>query len=115
MSRHTRHMERAASVAALSTQRQKHGAVIAKGNRVLAVGVNRYRNHPSVCSNPKIEAATHAEIAAMAALPPDTDFSRLTMYVARVDSCNVPKLSKPCARCTAEISRRGFKEVLWTL
>lgn len=109
-----RHLERAIAVARTSTERQKHGAVIAKGNRVVAVGVNANRNIPINCTNPKMEAAIHAEEAAIRALPSDMDTSRLTLYVARIRKGGDIGLSAPCPRCQDAIAKAGIKEVIWT-
>lgn len=102
------------AVASTSTERARHGVVIAKGNRVLSVGVNRSRNIPVNVSDPKRQAAVHAEIAALRALPPHTDWSRLSLYSARLLKDNTPALAKPCARCQAVLDFLGITDVHWT-
>jgi len=114
LSRHSRHLARALTIAGTSTERQRHGALITKGNRVLTVGVNASRNHPLVCSNPALEAGIHAEEAAMRALPSGIDTSRLTLYVARMGRNGRPALSKPCDRCMSQIKALGIREVIYT-
>lgn len=112
--RHDRHLERALHVASVSTQAQKHGAVIARNGRVLSVGTNAARNRPGACTDPETQAGTHAEIAAIRALPPGTDFSRLTLYSARLGKLGDTRYAKPCRNCQKTILRLGFKEVFWT-
>lgn len=55
-------------VAANSEQRHRHGAVIVKSGRVVGVGYNKRRNHPSVVmeGRHKVDCGTHAEAAALA-------------------------------------------------
>lgn len=89
--------------------------VIARGRRVLAVAVNTDRNHPSVCSDPKREAAYHAEINALRQLAGmGVDPRRLVLYSARITKSGKPALAKPCGACAEAIEAFGIKEVLWT-
>ena len=45
----------------------KHGAVIVKGGRVLATGMNKERNHPKIVSSEHIKThcSVHAEVDAL--------------------------------------------------
>ena len=112
--RDARHLERALNVAALSTERHKHGAVIALGAKVLAVGVNTHRSHPSVCTDPKTQAAFHAEVSALRSLRTTVDTSRLTVYSARINTNGEPMLAKPCTACQTVLDFYGIRRVLWT-
>lgn len=112
--RHDRHIRKALSLAAVSTERQRHGALISKGNRVIAVGINAHRNDPLACTDPRAEAGWHAEEAAIKALPPGTDCSRLTIYSTRIMRDGTPGNAKPCQRCAGLIESHGFKEVIYT-
>ena len=112
--RHERLLNKALLIASTSTERMQHGVIIARGSRVLAVGVNRARNSPLVCTDPPAEAGRHAEWAAIHALPHDTDFSKLTLYSARLGRRGDARLAKPCRRCEALIATCGFKNVIWT-
>jgi len=106
-----RHLEHALRLSELSTCKQQHGAVVAKGKRVLSVGVNRNRNNPCNVSNPKVNSALHAERAALKTLEfTDVDFSRVTLYVARSEN----RLSRPCELCWKYIEHLGVGQVIWT-
>lgn len=105
-------LARAVRVAEQSTCRQRHGAVLVKGNRVLAVAVNRFRNHPSNVSNPKTDATVHAEVAVVSAVG-SVEAHGATVYVARVNKAGYPVLSKPCGRCQDWLDAIGVKAV-WT-
>lgn len=112
--RHERHLKKAANIARMSTERYQHGVVIAKGNRILSVGINTHRNVHSNVSEPKREAGIHAEISAIKALPRDIDYRRLTLYSARVLKNGEWGLAKPCAFCQDMIDILGFRDVYWT-
>jgi len=114
MSRVDRMLQRAQAVALTSTNRVKHGAVIAHGNRVLAVGVNARRVDPTQCSDPARESDFHAEVAAIRSLRTGTEPANLTMYVARVGHDGGTRLSKPCPECAQAIKDFGIRRVLWT-
>lgn len=106
------HLARAIKVASLSTERQRHGSVIAVGRRVLSVGVNTFRSRPETLSDPKHHASFHAEVAAIRALR--TVPQGATIYVARVLKNGAPGLSKPCAACYATITEAGIRRVIYS-
>lgn len=112
--RDERHLARAVQVALVSTQRMRHGAVIAHGNRVLAVGVNLHRAHPLNVSDPKTQSAFHAEVAALRALRTTVPMGRLSLYSARVNKSNEPVNALPCANCWAVLDYLGITDVHWT-
>jgi tRNA(Arg) A34 adenosine deaminase TadA len=90
----------------------KHGAVIVKGGRVLAVGVNANRNIATNTSFPKFENAVHAEVAALKAC---SDTVGATLYVARVNNQGEERMSKPCPACYAAIVKAGIRKVIFTI
>lgn len=106
------HLRRALRIAKTSTCRQKHGAIVANGKRVHSVGVNSFRSHPNVVSDPKADASWHAEVAAirgMRGIP-----TGMTLYVARVGKAGLPVLSKPCPRCMSFMIANGISRVVYT-
>lgn len=105
-------LQRAMKVAEASTQRSRHGAVIAHGSRVLAVGVNARRVHPTQTEHPLLESTFHAEVAALRTLRSPVPHSELTLYVARIDRQGEPLLSRPCEACYTRFS--DFRKVVWT-
>lgn len=108
-----KHLERARSIAQQSTCRQKHGVVVAKGNRVVAVAVNTYRNHPCNVTDPKTESTYHAERNALWQIFPDDnlDYGKLTLYSVRINRSGQMVLAKPCKRCQELIDNVGIKTV----
>jgi tRNA(Arg) A34 adenosine deaminase TadA len=109
-----RHLARALSLAGLSTMRNKHGAVIVAGGRVLSVGVNRRRNDPKFHATTPLELSVHAERAAIKSLGATFNTAGLTMYIARLSGTGQPLLSRPCSECWNYLAHRNFKEVIYT-
>ena len=105
------HLNRAISVARTSTERQRHGCVVVKGGRVISVGVNTFRNHPLVVSQPDRNSSYHAEINAMRGV----DLTGATLYVARLGRNELPSMSAPCVHCTSAIIKAGAKRIVWTV
>lgn len=97
--------------------RQRHGAVIVRGNSVISMGVNTWRNDPSVVESDMIEGrgtifSTHAEVAAIKRAG---DRARgATLYVARLLACGTHGNSRPCQNCARAITRAGIKKVVYT-
>lgn len=91
---------------------QRHGAVIVRGGRPLAVGVNKFRNHPNQTVEDRIliDCSVHAEIDAMSKC--DTDGA--VLYVARLSRKGVPAMSRPCGMCWDAIEEAGIKRVVWS-
>lgn len=112
--RDERHLDRAIQVALTSSERFRHGSVIAHGNRVLAVGVNTHRACPLNVSDPKTDSAWHAEVAALRSLRTTVDYGRLSLYVARVLKNGTPANSRPCTRCMAVLDYVGITDIHWT-
>lgn len=100
------------AIASQSTCRQKHGAIIVRGGRVLAVGVNRDRNNPRVLSNPKDNCSIHAEVAAIRS---GGNVAGGIIYVARTNRAGKPLLSRPCDSCHDSIHAAGLKRVVYTI
>lgn len=107
-------LNRALKVAEASTCRVQHGAVIVKGGRVLAVGVNTHRNHPSVVTEPVADCTVHAEMAALRSLSSLESARGATIYVARLGASKTPRLSKPCTRCSGALENAGVKKIVYT-
>lgn len=110
--RDERFLERALELAKLSTCRQKHGAIIVKGGRVLSVGINANRNDPTH-SYPSHSLSTHAEAAALKAIRGD-ECRGSKIYVARLLRNDSSGLSRPCDLCYLKIRRAGIKEIIYT-
>jgi deoxycytidylate deaminase len=107
-------LDLATKVAESSDVTRQHGAVVVRGGRVLAVGVNRYRSrHTIISDSPEYDPniTTHAEADALSRI---ADPSGVTIYVARVDSQGRPRFSRPCENCTKLLEEAGVKRVIYT-
>lgn len=111
-------MNRATGLALTSEVRWRHGSVIAKGSKVVAYAVNSKRNSPELDHD---NATWHAEEAAIRALHRETGctygqgaYKGYTLYVARVNTANEPKMSRPCVECWDLLIYSGITEVYFT-
>jgi deoxycytidylate deaminase len=103
----------ASKLAESSELPQKHGAVIVKSGRVLAVGVNRWRNKNIQVTEPEYNPnlTYHAEVDALHRF---ADVTGATIYIARVGKNNEPKFSRPCSRCLVALKEAGIKKIVYT-
>lgn len=112
MKRHTNLINRAVKIASQSTYRWKHGAVVAKGNKVLGFAPNKFRNSPLVDEK---NVSDHAERATLRELlKVHEDLRGCTIYIARIDSSGQTKISRPCEDCMKAIVAAGIKEIVYT-
>ena len=109
-------LARAVEIAKQSTCKQKHGAIIYKSGRVLAVGINATRNeHPSMEISRR-DYTYHAECAAIRGVG-NTNRSaneNATIYVARINRQGKPVNSFPCISCQTWAALAGIKRVVFT-
>lgn len=91
----------------------KHGAVIVKGGRVISIGINKNRNHPTIVSSEHIKThcSVHAEVDALRKVK---NAKGATIYVARVNKRGQDRLSRPCDRCHKAIKDAGIRKVVYT-
>ena len=91
----------------------KHGAVIVKGGRVLATGINKERNHPMKVSfeHIKTHCSVHAEIDALKKVD---NAQGATIYVARVNRRGEDRNSRPCEYCYKDLKESGIKKIIYT-
>ena len=106
-------LARAVAVARQSTCKQKHGAVIYRGGRVLSVGVNSTRNEHPTMEIDKTAYTYHAEVAAIYAIQ-SGDYKNATLYIARINRRGNPVFSGPCTDCMYMILASGIKRVVFT-
>jgi deoxycytidylate deaminase len=86
------------------------GAVVAKGNKVISVGWNKYRTHPK---SPHPFKHLHAEIMALFQCG-EEEAKGADLYVYREGKDGIPRLSKPCKTCMSVIKKAGIKRVFFT-
>lgn len=112
MRRHENLIRRAVRVAQTSSYRWQHGAVVAKGNKVLGVAPNKLRNMPLVDENNVSDHAEHAVIREL--LKVRDDLRGCTIYIARIAKAGHTTISRPCPECMATIVAAGIKEIVYT-
>ncbi len=112
MRRHENLIKRAVKVAENSTYRWKHGAVVAKGNKVLGFAPNKFRNAPLVDEH---NVSDHAERATLRELLKFRDDLRgCTIYIARINNQGDTMISRPCPACMKAVIEAGIKEIVYT-
>lgn len=112
MKRHENLIKRAVRTAEHSTYRWKHGAVVAKGNKVLGFAPNKFRNAPLVDEH---NVSDHAERATLRELLKSRDDLRgCTIYIARINKQGHTMISRPCPDCMKAIIAAGIKEIVYT-
>jgi deoxycytidylate deaminase len=101
-------------LAARSSARKKHGAIVVKSGRVLGVGFNKDRNSPFTLSPEHIKkhSSRHAEIEAIR--DANWNVKGATIFVARVNNQGIDRDSKPCSLCDAIITETQIKKVIYT-
>lgn len=109
-----KNLNKAIKVSELSSCNQKHGAVIVKNGKTVAVGVNVDVNFNRIVTDPKTQASIHAEVAALNSAK-KMDLTGATIYVARTNRTGKPLMSKPCPRCQEAIKEAGIKKVYYTI
>ena len=116
--RQRRHIKLAQRVASQSDFCDyRHGAVLAKGNRVLNTSANknsyklwaqRFRRRD------RGHATHHAELGCI--LGVDRSVTQgATVYVARISKSGDTRLSKPCPMCESAMRHVGIKKVVYTI
>lgn len=107
-------LNRAIRLARVSEMRQKHGAALWVGGRLIAVGVNILRNQPTVNSElPYDGISYHAEVNVLRQLSAKTTGGKL--YVARISAGKNIADSMPCDACQRLIETFRIDSVFYTI
>lgn len=103
-----RFLQMAEGVATQSNCKFRHGALVVKHGKILGSSPNLWKNDPKYIESKHCQI--HAEIAALkkAGWP-----SKVTVYVARINTKGESRLSKPCANCQEVLDAYKIK-VIWT-
>lgn len=112
MRRHEKLICRAVEVAKTSVYRWQHGAVVAKGNKLLGAAPNKFRNLPTVDEHNVSDHAEHAVIREL--LKTRKDLRGCTIYIARINKAGYTTMSRPCEDCMKVILHSGIKEFVYT-
>ena len=108
-----RRLDQALRVAENSDCRQRHGAVLMAGGRVLSVGINTNKNDPYYIGEDQLDKSIHAEIQALRAH--GSKVKNGTIYIARLGKRDIPLMSKPCDNCQKALKEAGVKKVVYTI
>jgi len=109
-SRQLRYFELAKKLSRKSDHhRHKLGCVIVNRNKIVGVGWNLLKTHPS--SRNKYRTI-HAELAAILGIDP-ADLHGSSVYVFR-ESTHGLALAKPCPTCNKMLQDCGVREVIYT-
>lgn len=112
------YIRRAWHLARMSTERQKHGAILISGRKTIAVACNTFRNDPKNVTNPDMECSYHAEqnllkqIASSSTATYQSLAKSARIYVVRINNREQLMPSKPCSKCEALMIAAGIKEVV---
>lgn len=104
----------AAKLAETSEVTNQHGAVLVKGGRLLALGVNKWRNQALLATEQAYSEhlTVHAEIDALARVK---GARGAVLYIARVGKGGEERFSRPCDRCAQALIEAGVKQVVYTI
>lgn len=95
-----------------SYHKHKMAAVLAKGNRVVSVGVNQQKTDPNIARKTNRVDKLHAEMHCIGRNR-DEDLRGLTIYIVRVTRTGLG-LSRPCPLCWEMIRSVGIREVVYS-
>lgn len=108
--RERKYLNLAVNMAGASEMKQQHGAVVVKGGRVLALGINKLKNHPEIISEYN-KCSVHAEADALSRVK---NPAGCTVYVARINNSGDTMFSRPCDNCHRLMVSLGVSKVVYT-
>ena len=108
-----KYLSLARKIAQSSEMRTMHGAVLVQGNRVLAVGINKFKNDPHSIEEEKIpdHGSVHAEADALSRVK---ETHGATIYVARINKQGDDRMSRPCDHCYEALIKAGIGKIIFT-
>lgn len=89
----------------------KHGAVIARGRRILSMRVNKLTTHPILQRYRQHTISLHAEASAI--IHARAGIAGTTLYSARVSLTGSASNSKPCLFCMQLMQESGITSVVF--
>lgn len=114
--RHDNIIKIAIKVASLSEHHNfRIGAVIAKKNKIISMGINKKKTHPRQVNHYTniVGSSIHAELDAIIRAPHNL-LENSTIYVARLLRNNKIGLTKPCKSCIAIFKEYKIKTMVYT-
>ncbi len=99
------------------------GAVIARKNTILAVGVNQLKSHPLQKKFNKkrfnvedtCQHSIHAEMDALTKVHRQEDLAKATIYIFRRNNEGILAVSRPCPACLSMIRSTNIKKMYYTI
>lgn len=115
--KHQKFLDKAIELSRSSECTLKHGAVLVRGSKIVASGINVLRNDPYFMedSAAKLYAAEHAEEQCLRMAKKIENLNGAIMYIARTNRKGEPMNSKPCKRCIAAIRAVGIRKIFYTI
>lgn len=119
--RHRKYLEVATLIAISNPvpKLSRMAAIIVENKQIVGVGFNRYKTSPLQGRFAKNELALyeHAEIHAIKnaiKFKCNMNFTKASIYVARVLRNDQPALAAPCEGCMKALQHYRFKDIFWT-
>lgn len=112
--KHKKFLDAATTLSATSTCSRRHAAILVRGSKVVAVGVNTERNDARFLETKK-NASVHAEVACLSRARKVGNLTGAVLYIARTTRDGQPKNSKPCGECVAAIKAAGVRKIFYTI
>ena len=106
----------AQKVSDLSEHRKQTGAAIIKNNRIISIGVNKYKTHPKQINHHTGEfgVSIHAELDALLRAKGNVEGS--TIYISRKSKDgSITNLAKPCANCLKLLISFRIKYIVYSI
>lgn len=111
--RHNSYVKMCLKLSNSSKCRCQHAAILVSAGRVLSVGFNSYKTHPTWGSGPL--KTLHAEAAAIRrAVSRGIDVRGSTIFVVRNNKGQGGRMSKPCNGCQTIIEQYGISKIVYT-
>lgn len=106
-----RFVSQALAVAKQSECRYTVGALLVRGERIMAASANRWRNDPEFV--PYLHCSYHAETSVLKLIDPHMA-KGATVVVARINKSGKACMAKPCPRCMRAMTKAGISKVIYT-
>jgi deoxycytidylate deaminase len=114
MSRDLRFLHLAFKHTYRSIHRMPVAAILVRGSRALAHGVNNNKSHPRQQLVNNIHRCSHAELLTVVGLD-EVITNGSTVYVSRRLKSGLVGLSKPCRACEELLRAVGVKRVVYSI
>lgn len=92
-------------------RRKKHCSIILHKNRIISVGINRFKTHPLAVKHGYLFGEVHSELDAFLKCDRKTD---LELWNFRFNSLGQMRISRPCPKCLPWCVK-VFDRILYTM